>query len=58
VFSGGGLQEEGEYIEVVEISLNEAKKICEDPNIDNQVGGFLYGLLWFFHFKAPMLKLV
>ncbi|XP_065203665.1 uridine diphosphate glucose pyrophosphatase NUDT14-like [Planococcus citri] len=49
---GGGLEDEGEYIEVVELTLEEARQICEQTTTLNNYCGFLYGLLWFLHNKS------
>ncbi|KAK7586062.1 hypothetical protein V9T40_003938 [Parthenolecanium corni] len=54
---GGGLESEGEFIEIVELSLAEAKDMCDGKSKDIGYGGFLYGLLWFFHYKAPTLNI-
>lgn len=49
---GGGLVDEGEVIEVVEMSIPEAQAYAED--LDNMSPpGFLFGLLWFLRNKAP-----
>lgn len=57
IFSGGGLESEGEFIEIVELSLAEAKDMCDGKSKDIGYAGFLYGLLWFFHYKAPTLNM-
>lgn len=53
---GGGLVEEGEVIEIVELPMLEAKVISYDPNSPlvptNCYFGLLYGFLWFFCNKA------
>ncbi|XKL59075.1 hypothetical protein PGB90_000091 [Kerria lacca] len=49
---GGGLETEGEFIEVIELPILEAKKICDDHSLSNCYAGFLYGLMWFFHYKV------
>ena len=55
---GGGLQEEGEYVEVIELSLEDAQKICEETTTVNNYCGFIYGLLWFFHNKNSHIQQV
>lgn len=51
-FLGGGLVDEGEVIEVVEMSVPEAQAYAED--LDNMSPpGFFFGLLWFLKNKAP-----
>ncbi|PSN41360.1 Uridine diphosphate glucose pyrophosphatase [Blattella germanica] len=51
VGKGGGNLEEGEFIEVVEMTIPEAKKYL-DKGVVLSPGGFLYGLLWFLQNKA------
>ncbi|XP_022185140.1 uridine diphosphate glucose pyrophosphatase NUDT14 [Nilaparvata lugens] len=48
---GGGLESEGECIEVVELTLEEAKKCLETDNLRSGPS-FLFGLTWFFLNKA------
>ncbi|KAK3912771.1 Uridine diphosphate glucose pyrophosphatase NUDT14 [Frankliniella fusca] len=51
VNQGGGLVDEGEVIEVVELSIPEAREYAEA--IDNiSPAGFSFGLLWFFMKKS------
>lgn len=57
IFSGGGLESEGEFIEIVELSLAEAKDMCDGKSKGVGYAAFLFGLLWFFHYKAPTLNL-
>ncbi|XP_017874823.1 PREDICTED: uridine diphosphate glucose pyrophosphatase-like isoform X1 [Drosophila arizonae] len=51
VNSGGGVEDE--LIEVVELSLDEAKKMVQQGAINNSPPSCLMGLLWFFANKAP-----
>jgi len=49
---GGGLVEEGEYIDVVEMSIPEARKFMTQETVPSP-GGFLFGLQWFLSNKVP-----
>ncbi|KAG8287125.1 Nudix hydrolase 14, chloroplastic [Homalodisca vitripennis] len=49
---GGGVAEEGEFVEVVEKTLPEAKQMLEEETF-NSPPEFLYGLLWIFHYIFP-----
>ena len=51
---GGGLEQEGEMIEVVDLTLTEAKAYLSNENV-NVPSEFLYGLMWFFKNKNVML---
>ncbi len=54
IILGGGLVDEGEVIEVVELSIPEAREYAEA--VDNiSPAGFSFGLVWFFMKKAPTL---
>ncbi|CAG5129512.1 unnamed protein product [Candidula unifasciata] len=44
---GGGNPHEGEMIEVVEMSIEEGRKLILDETV-NRVHGLLFALLWFF----------
>jgi len=44
---GGGLAEEGEMIEVVEYTIEQARTLFTDETV-NKVHGLLYSLYWFF----------
>jgi UDP-sugar diphosphatase len=50
VSAGGGNYDEGELIEVIEMSIEEAKAYMQKDDILSP-GGFLYALSWFFHLK-------
>lgn len=51
-FPGGGLVDEGEVIEVVEMTIPQVEAYVDAP--DNlSPPGFLFGLLWFLRNKAP-----
>lgn len=43
---GGGLIEEGEIIDIVELPVSEALDILKKPDVDSPAD-FLYGLMWF-----------
>ncbi|BFZ11562.1 hypothetical protein BsWGS_14601 [Bradybaena similaris] len=45
---GGGLASEGEMIEVVEMSVSEARQLILDEGV-NREAGFMFALLWFIH---------
>ncbi|KAH8384056.1 hypothetical protein KR009_011917 [Drosophila setifemur] len=49
--SGGGVEDE--IIEVVELSLDEARRMVEKGAVNNSPPSCLMGLLWFFANKAP-----
>ncbi|CAL8133137.1 unnamed protein product [Orchesella dallaii] len=46
VSQGGGLAEEGEFIEVVEMSVAEARKLVENEEV-TRTSGLLFGVMWF-----------
>ena len=50
-FSGGGLAEEGEFIDVIEMSIPESKLYATQDQI-NSPGTFLFGLYWFYLNKS------
>jgi hypothetical protein len=50
VITGGGNEEEGEFIEVVELTLEEAKSYMSQEDVCSP-GGFLFALTWFFNQK-------
>lgn len=50
---GGGVVEEGELIEVVEMSLTETKALMNQPEV-NMPPMALYGLSWFFMNKMRL----
>ena len=52
---GGGLVDEGELIEVVEYSIDDARKLLTDESI-NKVHSFLFALYWFFDQILPTIK--
>lgn len=45
---GGGLASEGELIEVLEMSVAEARQLILDEDV-NREAGFMFALLWFIH---------
>lgn len=52
-FSGGGNVEEGEFIEVVEMTVPEVKKYLDKGTVLSP-GGFIFALLWFFQNKCSL----
>ena len=54
--SGGGLAEEGELIEVVEMTVEEVKKLLAEPEV-NATPVALYGLMWFLAHKSMQFEL-
>ncbi|XP_046401376.1 uridine diphosphate glucose pyrophosphatase NUDT14-like isoform X2 [Ischnura elegans] len=52
VSQGGGNIEEGEFIEVVEMTIPDVKKLLDGPEVLSP-GGFLFALTWFLHNKGP-----
>lgn len=54
---GGGLADEGEFIEITELTISEAKRVCDDTSSINVHDGVLLGLLWFFFYKAPTMNI-
>lgn len=53
---GGGLAEEGEMIDVVEVSIDEVRAMVDGPDEVTSPAGLLYGLSWFLRHKAPPLQ--
>lgn len=53
VSSGGGNSEEGELIDVVEMSIAEVETFLSQKSVPSP-GGFLFGLQWFFNKKASL----
>lgn len=51
VGQGGGVEEEGELIEVVELSLDEVKDLMKQTTL-NTTPPTLYGITWFLMNKA------
>ncbi|XP_059475302.1 uridine diphosphate glucose pyrophosphatase NUDT14-like [Neocloeon triangulifer] len=49
---GGGNVDEGELIEIVEMSVDEAKEYMQREDVLSP-GGFLFALTWFFRLKSP-----
>ena len=51
VSKGGGLVEEGEMIDVVDIPVSEGMKFVMDDNVNKPVG-MMFAVLWFFQNKS------
>ena len=47
----GGVAEEGELIEVVEMTVDEVKRLLAEPEV-NATPVALYGLMWFLAHKS------
>lgn len=50
VHKGGGLAEEGEMIDVVDIPVSEAMDFIMDDKV-NKPAGMMFAVLWFFQNK-------
>ena len=50
VSSGGGVAEEGEMIEVVEIPVTEARSLIMDENVVKPIH-LMFALMWFYENK-------
>ena len=46
VGAGGGLEEEGEMIQVVELTVEEVEELLRRDTVDSPVG-LLYGVTWY-----------
>ncbi|KAA0186719.1 hypothetical protein HAZT_HAZT007852 [Hyalella azteca] len=55
VAAGGGLAAEGELIEVVEMSIEEARQLLKQKAVQSP-GEFLFGLMWFLANKASIYE--
>ena len=55
VSSGGGNENEGELIEVVEMTTEEISSLISLPTITSP-GGFLFAMQWFLSKKAPYIN--
>lgn len=53
---GGGLAEEGELIEVVHLSLDDAQAFADNPDIPKTLG-VIFAISWFFRQVVPHLSL-
>lgn len=53
---GGGLAEEGELIEVVHLSLDDAQAFADNPDIPKTLG-VIFAISWFFSQVFPHLSL-
>lgn len=53
---GGGLEEEGELIEVVHLKLDDAQAFAENPDIPKTLG-VIFAISWFFSQVVPHLSL-
>jgi UDP-sugar diphosphatase len=54
--SGGGGGVEDEIIEVVEMTIDEAKEIMKQGSEHTSPPAFLFGILWFLTHKAPKFQ--
>jgi UDP-sugar diphosphatase len=52
---GGGLAHEGEFIEVIELSVDEVKTFVDSKNVKCPPWT-LYGVMWFLTNKLHLLK--
>jgi len=52
VHDGGGLEDEGELIDVVEMTIPQMQEYITQDQVPSP-GGFLYGMYWFLAHKAP-----
>ena len=55
VSSGGGLEEEGEMIDIVEMSPLDAKQYINKKDVQSEAA-FIIGLNWFFEKKIWITK--
>lgn len=53
---GGGVAEEGELIEVVHLSLDDAQAFADNPDIPKTLG-VIFAISWFFGQVVPRLTL-
>lgn len=53
-FLGGGLAAEGESIEVVEMTVDEVKKLLASGDVASPAS-FIFAVLWFLHNKGASL---
>ena len=53
VSSGGGLVEEGEMIQVVEMSIPEVREYISSKDLINCPPAFMYAIMWYLANKAP-----
>lgn len=52
--SGGGLAHEGELIEVVEVTVDDAKRVLAEQYLKSPPWT-LYGMMWFLNIKLPLI---
>ncbi|XP_078000933.1 uridine diphosphate glucose pyrophosphatase NUDT14-like [Glandiceps talaboti] len=55
VSEGGGLKEEGELIDVVDIPLKDSRQFLNDESKDKP-GALLYAFMWFYENKAKQFQ--
>lgn len=53
IFAGGGVAEEGEFIEVVEMGISETKRLLDGGDFENSPPEFLFALMWIFCHIIP-----
>lgn len=51
VFTGGGVAEEGEFIEILEMCIPEAKTFLNEESVNASIE-CIWGLQWFFGHKS------
>jgi len=56
VTAGGGLEDEGEMINVIEMSLDEVRRMIKDDSVMRDPC-LLFGVMWFLYEKLPMLNI-
>ncbi|XP_046992730.1 uridine diphosphate glucose pyrophosphatase NUDT14-like [Schistocerca americana] len=49
---GGGIIEEGEFIEVIEMTVDEVKQYLASGDVRSP-GGFMFALTWYLHNRLP-----
>ena len=52
---GGGVAKEGETIEVINLPLERSIEMVFNEDIARSTG-LLFALMWFEHYKRPLLK--
>lgn len=55
VSEGGGNRDEGEYIEIIEMGLPEAKSLIFNESLPRPLS-LIFSLMWFFDHKLKMTQ--